>query len=90
LPARSGPLLDLPEAASRVTVHVVAPSKCHRRNRSTVLCWLSVHLASVPETRTGFMRVHLQRNGQLGYLLPWDPTKVGVGWGEDSAGAGGV
>lgn len=72
-----GPLLD-PDAPGHVTVHVARPSKCHRRDRSTVLCWFSVHLVSQPVTRTGFMRVHLQRNRFLGYKLPWDPARVGL------------
>jgi hypothetical protein len=75
-----GPLLDVPEYADGVTVHVVAPSRCHRRTRTRVRCWFSVHLASQPVVRTGFMSVHLQRDGLLGYKLPWDPGKVGVGW----------
>lgn len=71
-----GPLLDTPEASNLVTVRVVAAPKCHRRNHATVLCWFTVHLASQPTTRTGFMVAHLQRNGFVGYKLPWDPIKV--------------
>jgi hypothetical protein len=72
-----GPLLD-PNAPTRVTVHMVAPSKCHRRNASTVLCWFSVHLVTQPQTRTGFMVMHLQRNHYLGYKLPWNAWDVAL------------
>jgi hypothetical protein len=75
-----GPLLDRPEVANRVTVHVAAASKCHRRDHATVLCWFGAQLVSQPIWLTGFMRVHLQRNGLQGYRLPWDPQKVGLGW----------
>lgn len=66
------------DPAPGVTVHVVAPSKCHRRDHATVLCWFSVHLVSEPRSVNGFMRIHRQRDGLIGYKLPWDPLAVGV------------
>jgi heme A synthase len=75
-----GPLLDTPEASDRVTERVSVPSKCHRRDHATVLCWFSVHLASRPMALRGFMLLHLQRNGLIGVKLPWDPLRVGLGY----------
>ena len=72
------PILDPAAPPDRITVHVAAPSKCHRRDHATVLCWFSVHLVTRPVTRTGFMRIHLQADGQLGEKEPWFPLDVAL------------
>lgn len=68
------PLLDTAPTDPKLTVS--PPRRCHRRDNTTVLCWFSVRLVSEPRTVTGFMRVHLQRDGVLGYQIPWVPLDV--------------
>lgn len=66
----------LDEAQSGERLHVRPPRFCRRLTPEKVACQFSVRLVSEPKTLRGSLVVHHQRDGLLGFLLPWDPADV--------------
>jgi hypothetical protein len=67
--ASSASLLDVDQT---VYTFMVPPSNCLRVNRVTVACHFAAYLARSGRTFRGRLRVQLQRDGLLGFLLPAD------------------
>lgn len=63
---------DLLDVNRTVYTFMVPPSNCLRVNRVTVACHFAAYLAGSGKTFRGRLRVHLQRDGLLGFLLPAD------------------
>lgn len=57
------------------TFHVRNAPRCIRISKSTVTCPTSVRLTTGARLY-GLVRVHRNRQGLLGVLLPWDPLVV--------------
>jgi hypothetical protein len=72
------PFVDLLDLERTVTTRMVPPHECRRRSRYTVSCRFTAHLEAENRSVGGSVRVHRQRDGLLGFRLPWDPTDVWV------------
>lgn len=67
---------SLDEAQSGEKLHVRPARFCKRVSHEKVSCPFSVRLVTEPRTVRGALVIHHQRDGLLGYLLPWDPSKI--------------
>jgi hypothetical protein len=67
--AFTAPFVDLLDVDQTVTTEMVPARKCRRVSARTVACSF---VARFPDGSTlhGAVRVHLQRDGLLGFLLP--------------------
>jgi hypothetical protein len=65
------PFMDMLDVDRTVTARMVPPRECQRVSARTVTCRFTVYLEADARTVTGTLRVHRQRDGLLGFLLPW-------------------
>jgi hypothetical protein len=75
-------VVDLLDVDRTVTAHMVRPGLCHRVSARTVECSFWAYLVASHKLASGKLRVHLQRDGLLGFLLPWDPARYAVPLGQ--------
>lgn len=67
------PFVDLLDIQRTVQTHMVRPGLCHRVSARTISCYFWAYLVGTHELVDGSLRVHLQRDGLLGFLIPFDP-----------------
>lgn len=73
------PVVDMLDVTKpSIATHMDHPSSCERVNRRTVDCYFWAYLEAEQRTVSGNLRMHRQRDGLIGILLPWDPWKVMV------------
>jgi hypothetical protein len=72
------PIGDLLEIGVTNRVRMVPPRECRRISRVTVTCGFTVEIVSEPRVVRGSLRIRRQRDGLLGFLLPWNPEDVWV------------
>lgn len=63
---------DMLDPYATVHAKMVPPRKCHRLDRVTVTCRYHVDLISEKRTVSSHVRVHLQKDGFFGILMPLD------------------
>jgi hypothetical protein len=79
------PVVDLLDVNRTVDTHMARPGLCHRVSARTVDCHFWAYLVASHTLASGKLRVHLQRDGLLGFLLPWDPARYAVPLGEPAS-----
>lgn len=66
------PYVDMLDLERTVATRMVPARECSRVSPRTVTCRFSAWLEAEQRTVTGWVRVHRQRDGLLGFLLPDD------------------
>lgn len=69
----TAPFVDLLDVNRTVETHMVRPGLCHRVSARTVECYFWAYLVATHKLVGGNLRIHRQRDGLLGFLLPFDP-----------------
>lgn len=64
----TAPFVDMTDIYSTVTTRMAPPRKCHRVSAQTVVCRFGGYRDAY-RVLSGSVRVHLQRDGLLGFLL---------------------
>jgi hypothetical protein len=73
------PFVDMLDVTKpSIATYMDPPSMCERISRRTVGCYFWAYLEAERRIVSGNLRIHRQRDGLIGILLPWDPRKVMV------------
>jgi hypothetical protein len=68
------PFVDLLDVDRTIPTWMVQPRKCRRDDRRTVTCRFTAYLPAERRAVRGSVRIHLQRDGLLGFLIRGLPS----------------